>query len=100
MNAASGMSPANSAGCAASSTAVARLEAIGAVVSSLDVARVRSREEMTRALCALELANKCIGVVLNEVRGTCVRDQLIGESERLTGLIDLAREKLAALRVG
>ncbi len=84
---------------AASLSAAKRLEAIGGVVASLDVAGIASREDMTRALCILELANKCIRIVLDEIRGTFARDQLIEQSERLMELIEVARSKVASLRL-
>lgn len=84
---------------AASPAAFGRLEAIGKVVSSLDVAKIRSRADITRMLCVLELANKCIRVVLKDVAGDGVREQLIGESERLIDLIEVARQRVADLRV-
>ena len=87
------------AGRATSPAAAKRLEAIGEVVSSLDVAAIQSREDMTRALCALELANKCIRVVLDEVQGHSMRDHLIGESGRLIDMIKAARQRVADLRI-
>ncbi len=93
------LSPANVRTNAASLSAARRLEAIGGVVSSLDVAGIASRDEMTRVLCILELANKCIRIVLDEIRGTFGRDQLIEQSERLMQLIEVARNKVASLRL-
>lgn len=80
-------------------TIAGRLEAIGKVVSSLDVAAIQSREDMARALCALELANKCIRIVLDEVQANSLRDQLIGESERLIDMIKTARRSIADLGI-
>ncbi len=82
----------------ADSLAVAkRLEAIGGVVSSLDLTRLGSRADVTRALCILELANKCIRVILSEIPGSFVRDTLIGQSERLIELIENTRSEVASI---
>jgi len=84
-------------GDATSPAVVGRLEAIGKVVSSFDVTNIRNRADMTRALCALDLANKCVRVVLKDVPGDCVGDRLISESDRLIDLIEVARQKIAGL---
>jgi hypothetical protein len=76
-----------------------RLGAISGVVSSLDVTGIRSREDATRALYVLELANKCIRVILREVHGTFAKNALIDQSDRLLDLIDVARSKLVSLRL-
>lgn len=99
LHAADHTAPANIRADAASLALAKRLEAIGSVVSSLDVSKLENREEVTRALCILELANKCIQVVLSEIQGSFVRDSLIDQSESLIKLIDLARSKVASFRL-
>jgi hypothetical protein len=76
-------------------TALRRLQGIGEVLSSLDVTRLRSPQEATRALWTLDAANKCIRAVLADVRAEPATEQLISKSERLIGLIELARTEVA-----
>lgn len=90
-NLASGNGRAN----AESLTAAKRLQAIGDVAQSLDAASIKSGEDATRALCMLELANKCIRIVLRESEGH--RNALIEQSDRLIAQIDTARNELGRL---
>lgn len=98
LNMAPSFSPEGNPADATSRAVAKRLEAISGVVSSLDVTRIRSSEDATRALYILELANKCIRVVLREVHGTFAKNALIDQSDRLIELIDVARNKLVNLR--
>lgn len=90
-NLASGNGRAN----AESLTAAKRLQAIGDIAQSLDAASIKSGEDATRALCMLELANKCIRIVLRESEGP--RNALIEQSDRLIAQIDTARNELGRL---
>ncbi|TPQ37302.1 hypothetical protein C2U70_11305 [Bradyrhizobium guangdongense] len=87
----------NGRASAESLAAAKRLQAIGDVARSLDAASIKSREDAIRALCVLELANKCIRIVLRESQGNMPRNALIEQSDRLIALIDTARTELGKL---
>ena len=79
-------------------TAAKRLEGIADVVSDLDVSRIQTRDEITRALWTLETAGKCIRVVLAEFRSEAATEQVKRQSEKLIGLIELVRNEIDGLR--
>lgn len=79
-------------------TAAKRLEGIADVVSDLDVSRIHTRDEMTRALWTLETAGKCIRVVLAEFGTEAATEQLSRQSENLIGLIEFVRGEIDGLR--
>ncbi len=83
-------------GDTASLAVAKRLDAIGGVVSSLDLTALRSRDDVTRALCMLDFANQCIEVVLKEIESSLVRGSLSDQSERLMQLIELTRNEVAS----
>ena len=97
---ASALAVAASPGARAASVdaAAKRLDGIADVVSDLDVSRIHTRDEMTRALWTLETAAKCIRVVLAEFGSEAATEQLNRQSEKLIGLIELVRNEIDGLR--
>ncbi|MBR0706880.1 MULTISPECIES: hypothetical protein [Bradyrhizobium] len=74
-------------------TAIKRLNGIGEVLSGLDIAAVRSEDEMARMLWTLETADKCIRMILAEFR-TERTTEVVRQAKNLIDLIDRARDEL------
>ncbi|UWU73706.1 hypothetical protein N2603_26920 [Bradyrhizobium huanghuaihaiense] len=74
-------------------TAVKRLNGIGEVLSGLDIAAVRSEDEMARMLWTLETADKCIRMILAEFR-TERTTEVVRRAKNLIESIDRARDEL------
>ena len=78
-------------------TAVKRLSGIGEVLSGLDIATIRSQDDMARGLRTLDTADKCIRMILTEFKSDRSKD-VIREANRLNHLIELARDEISGLR--
>nr|QDF37321.1 hypothetical protein FJN17_06905 [Bradyrhizobium symbiodeficiens] len=79
-------------------TAVKRLNGIGEVLSSLDIAAIHTQDDMTRALWTLDTADKCIRMILSEFRTAPAKEQVVREAARLVDLIELARDEISNYR--
>ncbi len=79
-------------------TSLERLEGIREVLSSLAVSTIRTDKEMMRALWTLDIANRCIHVVLADFPDEAGAEHLVRQSESLFALIQFARRKIAGLR--
>jgi hypothetical protein len=79
--------------------AVERLTGIQDALDKLDTANVCSLADASRTLNALEVANKCIRIVLNDFRDVPATKDLIDQSAALNSLIEKARDQVAALRL-
>jgi hypothetical protein len=71
-----------------------RLAAISDILCALDASTIKSPDEMLRALWMLDVANRCIQLILGEFRTAPDREQLVRQSDRIVVLIELARERL------
>jgi hypothetical protein len=80
--------------------AIRRLDGIGDILSDLNVSGLRTQEEMARALLTLDTANKCIRAIMAEFRTEPATEQMIRKSERLIGLIELARGEVIGTHRG
>lgn len=76
-----------------------RLQEISQVVSSLDLAKIQTRNDMTRALCLLQLAQRCVRTVLGESPTGLLGDGLIEQSAGILEAIEAALDKLADFQV-
>lgn len=83
---------------ASADLAARRLDGIGHVLSDLDVAGARTLAEKNRVLMTLDMADKCVRVVLDEFRATPTHAQLVSKSDSLIGLIRRARSELVSPR--
>lgn len=81
-----------------SEAAVIRLDGIGHVLSDLDLAGVRTQDDLTRALLTLETADKCIRAIRAEFRTEGASDRLVRKAEGLMELIERARDGLTGCR--
>lgn len=81
-----------------SEAAVKRLDGIGHVLSELDLAGVRTQDDLTRALLSLETADKCIRAIRAEFRTEAASDRLVRKAESLMELIERARDGLTGCR--
>ncbi|MBR0857491.1 hypothetical protein [Bradyrhizobium liaoningense] len=79
-------------------TAVKRLDGIGHVLSDLDLAAVRTQDELTRALLTLDTADRCIRTICAEFRTEAAGDRLVRKADDLMALIDRARDELTGFR--
>jgi hypothetical protein len=77
-----------------SEAAVKRLDGIGHVLSELDLAGVRTQDDLTRMLLTLDTADKCIRAICSEFRVEAVSDRLARKAENLMVLIERARDEL------
>ncbi|MCG2626862.1 hypothetical protein L6654_09520 [Bradyrhizobium sp. WYCCWR 13023] len=77
-------------------TAVKRLSGIGEVLSGLDIATIRSQDDMARGLRTLDTADKCIRMILTEFKSSRTKD-VVREANRLIDLIELARDEISGL---
>ena len=80
-----------------SETAVKRLNGIGEVLSSLDIAAIRSQDEMARALWTLDTADKCIRMILADFRTERTTD-VVRQARSLIDLIEAARDEVSGYR--
>ena len=71
-----------------------RLDGIGHVLSDLDLADVQTQDDLTRALMALDTADKCIRAIRAEFRTEAASDRLVRKAERLMALIERTRDEL------
>ncbi|TPQ29960.1 hypothetical protein C2U70_27740 [Bradyrhizobium guangdongense] len=78
--------------------AVRRLDGIGHVLSDLDVAGARTIAQKNRVLMTLDMADKCVRVVVDEFRATPTYAQLVRKSDSLIGLIERTRSELISPR--
>ncbi|WP_407184395.1 hypothetical protein [Bradyrhizobium centrosematis] len=78
--------------------ALERLRGIQEALNRLDTSHLSSRADMSRTLNALDVANKCIRIVLNDYRDVPATAELIEQSAALSSLIEEARDKVSALR--
>ncbi|SFH95519.1 hypothetical protein [Bradyrhizobium sp. cf659] len=81
-----------------SEIAVERLDGIGHVLSDLDLADVQTQDDLTRALMALDTADKCIRAIRAEFRTEAASDRLVRKAENLMALIERARDELTSCR--
>ncbi|WP_256806862.1 hypothetical protein [Bradyrhizobium sp. Bra64] len=81
-----------------SEAAMQRLDGIGHVLSDLDLAGVRTQDDLTRMLLTLDTADKCIRVIRAEFRLEAVSDRLARKAENLMVLIERARDELTGCR--
>ena len=81
-----------------SETAAKRLDGIGLVLSSLDLAAVRTQTDMTRAGFTLDIAEQCIRAVLAEFRTEAATEQVVHKAEDLMDMIEHARDELMGRR--
>lgn len=75
-----------------------RLDGIGHVLSDLDLASVRSQDDLTRTLMTLDTADKCIRAIRAEFRTEAASDRLVRKAENLMELIERARDELTGCR--
>jgi hypothetical protein len=75
-------------------SALKRLDGIGRVLLDLDLARVRTPEDLARALLTLDIADKCIRAIRAEFRTEAANDRLVRKAGNLTGWIERARDEL------
>lgn len=80
-------------------SALKRLDGIGDVLSDLDLGRVRTQDDLTRALLTLDTADKCIRVIRAEFRTEVASDRLVRKAASLMGWIERARDELAGCKV-
>lgn len=78
--------------------AVKRLNGIGEVLSSLDIAAIHTQSDMIRALWTLDTADKCIRMILTEFRTAPAREQVVREARSLVNAIELARDEISNYR--
>jgi hypothetical protein len=81
-----------------SEAAVKRLDGIGHVLSDLDLAGVRTQDDLTRTLLTLDIADKCIWSIRGEFRTEVATDRLARKAENLIALIERARDELTGCR--
>ncbi|MBR0901900.1 hypothetical protein [Bradyrhizobium liaoningense] len=81
-----------------SEAAMKRLDGIGHVLSDLDLASVRSQDDLTRTLMTLDTADKCIRAIRAEFRTEAASDRLVRKAENLMELIERARDELTGCR--
>ncbi|MBR0735826.1 hypothetical protein JQ581_02710 [Bradyrhizobium liaoningense] len=81
-----------------SEAAVKRLDGIGHVLSDLDLASVRTQDDLTRTLMTLDTADKCIRAIRAEFRTEAASDRLVRKAENLMELIERARDELTGCR--
>ncbi|BAC49110.1 bll3845 [Bradyrhizobium diazoefficiens USDA 110] len=81
-----------------SEVAVKRLDGIGHVLSDLDLADVQTQDDLTRALMALDTADKCIRAIRAEFRTEAASDRLVRKAESLMALIERTRDELMGVR--
>lgn len=79
--------------------AIERLDGIREALSSLSAIHLRTPADVSRALTVLDLANRCIRVVLDDFRDTPATLQLIEQSKSLTTNIQATRERIATLQM-
>lgn len=80
-------------------TAVKRLAGIGEALSGLHISKLRTQEDMARALWTLDAADKCVRLILAEFRREQTVD-VVREGDRLIELIEAARDGIAVHRDG
>lgn len=78
--------------------ALERLKGIQEALNKLETTHLCSRTDMSRILNTLDVANKCIRIVLNDFRDVPATAELIARSAALNSMIEKARDKVAALR--
>ena len=78
--------------------AIKRLDGIGHVLSDLDLASIRTQDDLTRMLLTLDTADKCIRSVRAEFRTEVANDRLARKAEDLMALIERARDELTGCR--
>ena len=77
--------------------AIKRLNGIREALSYLDEIDLRTAD-LKRVLTVLDLANKCIRVVLDDFQEAPATSHLLEESEALSDMIESAREKVSNFR--
>ena len=80
--------------------AVSRLNEIWTTVEALSLRlqyELSTPAEMMRVLRIFNTANSCVRIVLSDFKDDPAFDQLIDHSREITGMIDVAREKVASL---
>jgi hypothetical protein len=81
-----------------SEAALKRLDGIGHVLSDLDLAGVRTQDDLTRMLLTLDTADKCIRSIRAEFRTEVANDRLARKAEDLMALIERTRDELTGSR--
>ncbi|MCK1300363.1 hypothetical protein IVB33_21710 [Bradyrhizobium sp. 24] len=81
-----------------SEAALKRLDGIGHVLSDLDLAGVRTQDDLTRMLLTLDTADKCIRSIRAEFRTEVANDRLAHKAEDLMALIERTRDELTGCR--
>jgi hypothetical protein len=74
--------------------AIKRLDGIGHVLSDLDLASIRTQDDLTRMLLTLDTADKCIRVIRAEFRTQVANDRLARKTEDLMALIERVHDEL------
>src|SRR5581483_9928634 len=78
-------------------TSLERLEGIREVLSGLLASTIKTDKEMMRARWTLDIANRCVYVVLADFQGEAGAERLVRQAESLFALIQFARRKIAGL---
>lgn len=81
-----------------SEAAMKRLDGIGHVLSNLDLADIKTQDDLTRTLLTLDTADKCIRAIRAEFRTEIASDRLVRKAENLMALIECARDELTGCR--
>ena len=81
-----------------SEAAVKRLDGIRHVLSDLDLASVRTQDDLTRMLLTLYTADKCIRSIRAEFRTEAASDRLACKAEDLMASIERTRDELTGRR--
>jgi len=74
-----------------SNPAAERLQEIGQLVATLQTAPIQNFDDIAHALWVLDLANKCIQVVVAEFRDHPTNQLVIEQSKAISALIELTR---------
>lgn len=75
-----------------------RLDGIGHVLSGLDIAAIKTQEDVNRTLWTLDAASKCVRTVLAEFRTQPATEQLVRKSRNLIDLIERARDQVVSFQ--
>lgn len=75
-----------------------RLDGIGHVLSDLDIAAIKTQDDVNRALWTLDAASKCVRAVLAEFRTQPATEQLVRKSRNLIDLIERARDEVVSFQ--
>ncbi|MDE2378835.1 hypothetical protein [Bradyrhizobium sp.] len=71
--------------------AVRRLQGLTRLLSEMDGMTFQSEEDMRRALWILDLANRCVRVILSDFHDDPCISELIRQAEELVGAVERTR---------